>query len=215
MLPDDPFALSFDRSITATDEGLVLTAKAIGRRWQPGRPRPGPRRPAAARVRPVARAARRATSSAAGAGRGPAKRLVDPTLGGADGGEVNGYGRTIPYGGALDPATGTWSRLPDAPREQTGGWPVEALDGPVIAVEGWLYDDAAGTWDRLRRPKGAPPEPGVGVWAGDTLLVLGGTDWRNAAGSSEKWTAEADLLDRPVGLPARLTYDFIATPSRQ
>lgn len=38
------------------------------------------------------------------------QRLVDPTLGGADGGQVNNYGRVIPYGGRLDPATGDWSR---------------------------------------------------------------------------------------------------------
>jgi len=66
---------------------------------------------------------------------------------------------------------------------------VEALDGPVIAAEGWLYDDAAGTWNRLRRPKGAPPDPGVAVWAGGTLLVLGGADWRKV-GKQKKWTAE-------------------------
>ncbi len=192
VLPDDPFALSFDRMITATDEGLVLTAKAIDAHGNPAEP--GLVR-AALLPRWSDRWRKLPTSDQIGGWRWAwtGERLVDPTLGGANGGKVNGYGRTIPYGGALDPATGTWSRLPDAPRERTGGWPVEALDGPVIAVEGWLYDDAAGTWDRLRRPKGAPPEPGVGVWAGDTLLVLGGTDWRQdrvTASSSEKWTAE-------------------------
>ena len=106
--------------------------------------------------------------------------MVDPSLGGADGGEVNGYGRTIPFGGRLDPATGTWTRLPDPPQERTGGWPVEALDGPVIAAEGWLYDDRAGSWARLPKPSGAPPSPGVAVWADGELLVLGGTDWDRA-----------------------------------
>jgi len=66
---------------------------------------------------------------------------------------------------------------------------VEAPEGPVIAAEGWLYDDAAGTWTRLGRPAGAPPEPGVAVWAGDTLLVLGGTDWRKVE-EPEEMTAE-------------------------
>ena len=118
---------------------------------------------------------------------------MDPTTGGADGGEVNGYGRVIPFGGRLDPATGTWSRLPDPPAEYTGGWTVEAPGGTVMAADGWLYDDQAETWTRLPRPMGAPEDPGPAVWAGDVLVVHGGTDWEHidweAAGSDE-WTPE-------------------------
>jgi hypothetical protein len=120
------------------------------------------------------------TSSAAGAGTWTGKHLVDATLGGADGGQVNNYGRVVPFGGRLDAATGTWSRLPGAPEERTGGWPVEAPGGPLIAAEGWLYDDNDGSWTRLPRPDQAPAEPGPGVWADQALVVYGGADWGSA-----------------------------------
>src|SRR5699024_763901 len=105
------------------------------------------------------------------------QRLVDPTLGGADGGQVNNYGRVIPFGGRLDPATGDWSPLPDAPSEGSGGWSVDALDGPRIAAGGWLYDDSNGSWTLLPRPHGAPADPGPSVWAEYVLVVYGGADW--------------------------------------
>jgi hypothetical protein len=33
-------------------------------------------------------------------------RLINPTLGDADGGEVGNWGRTYPYGGIFDPLRG-------------------------------------------------------------------------------------------------------------
>jgi hypothetical protein len=187
-LPEDPMGLSFDRSVTSTPAGLVLTTKGMDSDGNPL----DPALLRAALLPPGSdRWTRLPDSDQLGGYRWAwtGTRLVDPTLGGADGGEVNGYGRTIPYGGRLDPASGTWSRLPQAPKELTGGWAVEAPDGPVIAAEGWLYDDRAGTWTRLRRPKDGPPQPGTAVWADETLLVLGGTDWRDP-GDAEEWTAD-------------------------
>ncbi len=187
-LPDDPLGLSFARTITATDAGLVLTAVQLETTGSPA----DPALVRAALLPPGSdRWTRLPDSDQIGGSRWAwtGKRMVDPTLGGADGGETNGYGRTIPNGGALDPATGRWSRLPNTPKEQTGGWPVEALDGPVIAAEGWLYDDTARTWTLLPRPKDAPPSAGVATWAGETLLVLGGTDWE-AADEPDEWTVK-------------------------
>ena len=43
-------------------------------------------------------------------------RIVSPELGCADGGEVNGYGRCIPFGAVFNTTTGTWAELPNAPR---------------------------------------------------------------------------------------------------
>lgn len=178
-LPVDPLKPSFDRVITSTPGGLVLTARPIA-------PDGGPADPAfvrAALLPPGDHTWRMLPGSDQLGGwrwAWTGSHLVDPTLGGADGGRVNGYGRVIPYGGRLDPATGTWSRLPGAPEEGTGGWPVEALDGPVVAADGWLYDDDAGSWTPLPRPDGAPAEPGPGVWAGRVLVVLGGADWSQA-----------------------------------
>lgn len=65
---------------------------------------------------------------------------------------------------------------------------MKALEGPVVASEGWLYDDSAPTWTLVRRPTQEPPEPGVAVCTDETLLVLGGADWR-AGHEPEDWTA--------------------------
>lgn len=175
-LPADPLSPAFDRFVVSTPAGLVLTAKAIAADG-------GPADPALVRAALLPDGERRwrtlPDSDQLGGGRWSwtGHRLVDPSLGGADGGEVNNYGRVILFGGRLDPATGTWSPLPDAPDERTGGWPVDAPDGPVIAAAGWLYDDAAESWTRLPRPAAAPAEPGPAVWAGDRLVVVGGVDW--------------------------------------
>lgn len=175
-LPDDPLTPTFDRVLTWTPVGLVLTAK--DRVDNPGSEKPSVVRAAVLDLHALAWRALADSDQIGGyLWTWTGSRMVDPTLGGADGGEVNGYGRTIPYGGVLEPASGTWGTLPNAPKELTGGWPVEAVDGPLVAYAGWLYDDAAGTWTRLPRPEQAPPNPGSPVWAGDQLVVLGGVDY--------------------------------------
>ncbi|MGH3363678.1 MAG: hypothetical protein ACRDOW_03035 [Nocardioidaceae bacterium] len=187
-LPEDPLKPSFDRTITATPEGLVLTAKPIladGSAANPALVHATVLPPGGDTWEPLP------TSDQLGGWRWSwtGHRLVDPTLGGADGGETNNFGRVIPYGGRLDPATGAWSPLPDAPGEGTGGWPVEAPGGPLVAAEGWLYDDAEGAWTRLPRPEDSPATPGPAVWAGDVLVVLGGADW-DLADEPDEWTPE-------------------------
>lgn len=194
-LPEDPLKPAFDRTLTATPAGLVLTAKAIrpdGQPADPGLVRAAVLPPDADRWQTLP------TSDQLGGWRWSwtGQRLVDPTLGGADGGTTNGYGRTIPFGGRLEPATGSWSRLPDAPAQDTGGWPVEARGGPLAAADGWVYDDAHGSWARLARPDGAPGTPGTAVWAGSLLVVHGGVDWdgRDATGNTtaeDVWSTSA------------------------
>ena len=195
-LPDDPLGPSFDRMLTVTPSGLVLTAKGIGRDG-------GPEDPAlvrAAVLRPGAEDWERFPDSDQLGGYRwgwTGERMVDPSLGGADGGEVNGYGRIIPYGGTLDPGTGRWTTLPDAPEEWSGGWRVEALDGPVIAAEGWLYDDRTMTWTRLPRPDDAPEEPGPAVWTDDGLFVVGGLDWSGGNTSEDVYSTGAWVYPPP------------------
>jgi hypothetical protein len=182
-LPEDPLSPAFDRSVTATSAGLVLTAKPFG----PDGELQDPSLVHAAVLAPDGSGWRELPASDQLGGwrwTWTGERLVDPTLGGADGGETNGYGRVIPYGGRLDVTTGTWTRLPDAPTERTGGWPVDAAAGPLAAVDGWLYDDRTGSWTSLPRPADAPPEPGSAVWVDDTLVVLGGADWDVTATSA-------------------------------
>ena len=192
-LPADPLRPSFDRAVVSTPHGLVLTAKAIGADG-------GPEDPALVRAALLPRGAstwQRLPSQEDQLGgwawTWSGRRLVDATPGGSDGGQVNNYGRTIPHGGALDPATGVWEPLEDAPEEFTGGWGVEALGGRYSAVEGWIYDDGdsgqASSWTRLTRPDGAPAEPGRGVWIGDVLIVSGGADW-DGHDEPKEWTPE-------------------------
>lgn len=192
VLPPNPLRPSFDRTLLSTSSGLVLTAKPIA-------PGGGPADPALvhAAVLPPGATEWRTLPPAEDQLGGwswtwSGTRLVDPTPGGADGGKVNNYGRTIPFGGALDPATGTWSHLDDVPDEYSGGWSVEALGGRYSAVQGWVYDDgdASGDgrgWTRLDRPEGAPPEPGRAVWADDLLVVVGGSDWGDLE-EPDDWT---------------------------
>ncbi|MBO9519932.1 MAG: hypothetical protein J7518_00225 [Nocardioidaceae bacterium] len=169
-LPDDPLGPSYDRALTPTPAGLVLTAKRLV-------PDPGVK-PSLVRAAVLDRSTNRwrtlPTSDQLGGWRWAwlGNRLVDTTLGGADGGETNNYGRSIPYGGVLDPATGTWARLPHAPKERTGGWPVDAAGAHLIASEGYLFDGAR--WHPVPRPGGASESPGPAVWAGDQLVVVDG-----------------------------------------
>jgi hypothetical protein len=104
------------------------------------------------------------------------RRLVDPTPFTENGGDVNGWGRDIPQGGTLDPATGEWGRLPAALTGDPDGLTVSASGGPWFAVAGQVYDDDTGRVYTLDRPDGAPDYAVTGVWAGGRLLVFGGTD---------------------------------------
>lgn len=187
-LPADPLGPAYARAITWTPGGLVLTGKELV-------PSPGSTEPSVVLAARLDRATGRWTrlpdsEILGGTFTWTGTLMVDATPGGADGGEVNNYGRTVPYGGRLDPVTGRWSDLPDAPPENTGGWPVWAAGGPVIAVAGWLYDDAAGSWTRVPRPEGAPESPGGAAWVGEGLFVYGGETW---AGDEVRLSGQAWL----------------------
>jgi hypothetical protein len=193
VLPDDPIGPSWSRSLTATPHGLVLTAQRLAQGGTGGPEDPSlvhaavlDRESLTWRVLP------RSDQLGGGGWVWTGSELADPTLGGADGGEVNGYGRTIPYGGVLDPGTGEWGRLPEAPRvdPDTGagdGWPVWA-DGPVLLARGgFVVDPRHWGWAVLGRPEDGPDVPGSATWVRDTLVVHGGQEQENV----EEWTAEA------------------------
>lgn len=207
-LPEDPLGPTFDRVLTATSAGLVLTAKTLV-------PSPGSPDPSLVRAAVLAPASARWTlledSEQLGGWRWAwtGRRMVDPSLGGADGGEVNNYGRTIPMGGVLDPASGTWGRLSNAPEAAFPGWAVTALGGPLSATSGWVYDDRDESWTALSPPEGAPPEPGSAVWAGDRLVVLGGID--PAEGRTlDALSDSAWMWTPPSAVPAGTTADDLA-----
>lgn len=196
-LPADPLGKTFDRGITATTSGLVLTAHALV-------PNPGgganPTYLIAARYDAKKGWTRLpdATDMLGGGrwswtGRLMIAVALDATNGGGD--PPGDYGRYIPFGGRLDPATGTWSRLPEAPEYLTGGWPVDAIGGDMVAAEGWVYDDTTQTWRKVPRPEGAPERPGPAAWVTDRVYVIGGSsDDRKAEDAYDtsvwSWSAE-------------------------
>jgi len=177
-LPVDPVAPSFDRSLVWTGSELVLIGVELVE--QPGSSEP-----------PIYRAAALDLDSGAWH-RMPDSEIVvwnpawtwsdgsivNASIGGADGGAVNGWGRTYPFGGVLDPETGEWSALPDPPAEP-GPFPGIATGGGpyVVSSEGWVLHTPTGAWAALQRPPDAPDEGEARVWAGDRLIVWGGVRW--------------------------------------
>lgn len=83
-----------------------------------------------------------------------------------------------PMGGRLDPETGRWSPLPDAPDidARGDGWSPHAAEGPQLAGWGYVYDDDDESWTRLGRPDSPVDSQQGAVWADGRLLVFGGID---------------------------------------
>jgi hypothetical protein len=103
-----------------------------------------------------------------------------------------------PFGGRLDPATGEWSELPDAP-DVEGAVPdhltVNAAAGPLVAGWGFVYDDRDGSWTPFGRPDSAVDRGTGAAWVDDRLVVVGGRDedagYEGDAGLSDQtwiWT---------------------------
>lgn len=118
------------------------------------------------------------------------ERLVNPSLGWADGGQ-NEWGRRYPNGGILDPATGQWSSLPKGPsgRDEWSAGVTAAGQVHYVGDHGWLLDLDTRSWTDV------PDRPGSGdadlsdeaaaqtvtgdavAAAGQSLLVFGGVRW--------------------------------------
>ena len=113
-LPPDPLSPSFDRSMAWSGEELLLFDHELV-------PNPGSEKPSVTRAAALdleSGSWRRLPDSeilASGPWVTDDARLINPMLGSADGGDTNNWGRTYPYGGILDPASGRWSALPDPP----------------------------------------------------------------------------------------------------
>lgn len=184
-LPDDPRSPSYDRSLVWSAPHLYLFEKALV-------PNPGSAEPNLVRVSrlhvdtgeweplPDSEILDSWTWLVDG------ERIVNPTLGGADGGEVNGWGRTHPYGGIYDIAAGAWQPLPPAPPEATSIGVLGADDGFVVgAGAGLLLDLTTMSW------RAVPAAPGVGfdpyldrivVAAGRDVVAFGGQLWASSRG---------------------------------
>lgn len=178
-LPRDPLVPSFDRWFVWSGDELILTAIEHV-------PNPGSEGPAlyrAAAYDPTTASWRRLPDSEV-VGYNPewfwsGGRVVNPTTGSSDGGEVNGWDRSYPHGGMLDPATGAWSALPGSPPHEEDALTGLSLgsDGYAVSLDGWVLDTGAERWIPLSRPDGAATEAAAAVWAGDRLVLWGGVRW--------------------------------------
>ena len=120
------------------------------------------------------------------------ERLVAPYPGCVDGGEVDPFPRCIPEGGILDPGSGTWMPLPQAPEDFADGWSLNSAEGERVLVGGYLYDDTDGSWTLI----GAPDNFGkysdvASVIVGDTVIAFGGIDWSDPLGADDLTTNRA------------------------
>ena len=194
-LPPDPNGPAFDRSMGWSGRELILFDHELV-------PNPGARAPSLTRAAALdvdAGTWRRLPTSeilATGPWVLDHGRLINPTLGGADGGEVGNWGRTYPNGGILDPRSGAWSALPDPPRGQAemevfAAGVLTDGGGQFSGFRGWVLDAAAATW--LQVPPRASDEHTTGQLvgaAGDDLFVFGGARW-DAANRDATLVADA------------------------
>jgi len=177
-LPADPLQPSFDRTMVWTGDELVLLGiEAV--------PQPGSADPAFYRAAAYDAASgtwRRLPDSEV-IGWSPtwysaAGRVINPSVGSSDGGEVNNYGRFYPYGGILDSVSGVWQPLPDSPGRRAGFTGYTAGSSELLLnYEGWVFDVPAGRWFPLDEPPNVADEGSAVTWAGSDLIVWGGVGW--------------------------------------
>lgn len=183
-LPADPLGAGFDRAMAWTGSELVLFDRELV-------PNPGAEKPAVARaaVLDLAKRSWRRLPDSAMLSTGPwimaGDQLVNPTLGGADGGEVGNWGRVYPNGGSVAPGSGVWSGLPNPPAGDTPSAGARtATDAVYFGVKGAVLDTTTGSWQMVS----AAPDGNVTgrtiVAAGVRMLVFGGARWDAAEESA-------------------------------
>ncbi|WP_160312788.1 Kelch repeat-containing protein [Jiangella alkaliphila] len=183
-LPVDPLGPSYDRRLVGFGDGAVLLASDLV-------PNPG-LDPPVVHAATLDLATGRWTELPDGdlvSGYGFRRvgtMLVSALEESSDGGETNNWGRDIPYGGLLDPATGTWSTLPErAHRDPLDGFmiPLGDLSGERTIVSGaWVLDVPTLTWGRVPELPVDEHLQGQSAAFADTaeggvVLLWGGSAW--------------------------------------
>jgi hypothetical protein len=177
-LPRDPLAPSFDRSMVWTGRDLVL----LGIRLDSLRPPNAAPVYSAAVLDHAQRWQRLPDSDVVGwsptwffAG----GSIVNPSLGSADGGATNNWGRAYPFGGILMPPA-RWVPLPEippGPRDGVfGGISVGGGDY-VVSSAGWALHVPTSRWIPIVPPPERIDTGVAAVWAGDELIGFGGVRW--------------------------------------
>ena len=102
--------------------------------------------------------------------------VVNPSLGGGDGGQTNNWGRTIPFGGMLDLEGEAWIGLPNPPPEgQSFAGGAVAGGDVIVNRQGWSLDVDTLSWQQVGGPPGGPDSEAATTWAGDHLFLFGGS----------------------------------------
>jgi hypothetical protein len=173
-LPADPLSAAFDRAMAWSGSELVLFDHELV-------PNPGAEKPSitrAAALNLTTMTWRRLPDSAV-LGTGPwlaaGDQLINPTLGGGDGGKVGNWGRTYPFGGSVAPATGVWSPLPNPP----AGDPFTAgartgTSAIYFGDHGVVLDTTTSTWQTIPDVPGGDVTGRTIVAAGVRMVVFGG-----------------------------------------
>ncbi|MEV6304936.1 hypothetical protein AB0M02_36375 [Actinoplanes sp. NPDC051861] len=171
-LPADPLSPAFDRTMAWSGSELVLFDQELV-------PNPGAEKPSITRAAALDLATgkwRRLPDSeilATGPWLAAGDELINPTLGGGDGGQVGNWGRVYPYGGSVSPATGVWSPLPDPPPGPAAG----ARTGTTALYfgdSGVVLDTTTGTWQKIPAIPGDEVTGRTIVAAGALMVVFGG-----------------------------------------
>jgi hypothetical protein len=177
-LPDDPMTPAFDRQMVWAGDRLVLFDHELV-------PNPGSERPSLTRAAllDVARGRWDRLPESEMLSSAPwlldGGRLVNPSLGGADGGTTNNWGRRYPNGGILEPTDRRWSALPDGPAGDAFSAGVVGLQtARFTGYQGWVLGLSSGQWQTVPRLEEGDHVAGrASVAAGRDLFVYGGVEW--------------------------------------
>lgn len=184
-LPADPLTATFDRSMVWTGQELLLTGIPL---MPDANPAKAPVYRAAA-LDPATGLWRRLPDSEV-VGWDPTwywadGRLINPTVGSADGGEINNWGRDYPFGGIYDPVAGAWSPLPQPlePPEAIDAYQGLSVGGAeyLVSSTGFVLHVPTLRWARLTKPRAGEEAGAASVWAGDRLFLWGGVRSNGAA----------------------------------
>lgn len=228
-LPPDPLSPSFDRSMAWSGRELLLFDHELV-------PDPGAEEPALTRAAALdleSGSWRRLPDSeilTTGPWLPDDGRLINPTLGGAEGGD-DGWGRAYPYGGILDPASGEWSALPDPPSGEedwgsgvldTPGGVVTQSGGHYFANRGWILDTSDDAWIEIPPLDTGELVTGRTVVASGTdLLVFGGARWKansvDATLLADAWVwspraSSSDSSDSPAPSASQSSAGSVSVP---
>lgn len=186
-LPDDPLGPSYERSLVGVAGRLHLFAKDLVESPNSS----GPSLVRTAEFDPATGEWSVGPDSELIGGWGAvvvADRVVFPQLGGADGGAVDNWGRTYPYGGIYDTTRRAWSDLPERDPAVLGVGAIGTADAGYTGWAGAVLDIDAATWidvpplpDERSGPWGGVARRAVTA-AGQALFVYGGEFWSSTHG---------------------------------